>query len=70
MATRSRRGRGKYEENHDHFTYKVIPNENAKARKMIKLMDDTGGEYWFSASCFVPVELSIEAERDFALLVA
>jgi hypothetical protein len=48
--------------------YKVIPDENAEHRKMIKIVDDTGGEYWFSASCFVPVQLSLEAEKSFELV--
>lgn len=43
--------------------YKVIPDENAAARKMIKIVDDTEGEYWFPASCFIPVELPEGAEQ-------
>lgn len=50
--------------------YKVIPDEKAARRKMIKLIDDTGGEYLFPASCFVSVVLSVEAEHDFELVMA
>ena len=50
--------------------YKVIPDEKAERRKMVKIADDTNGEYWFSASGFVPVELSEEGARSFELVVA
>lgn len=50
--------------------YKVIPDEKAERRKMIKLIDDTGGEYWFSASGFVPVQFPVEAEQSFELVTA
>jgi hypothetical protein len=50
--------------------YKVIPDENAEKRKMIKILDDTHGEYWFSASCFVPVTLSEESAHSFELVAA
>lgn len=50
--------------------YKVIPDEKAEKRKMIRIVDDTGGEYLFSASCFVPVQLLGEAEQGFELVAA
>ena len=50
--------------------YKVIPDDGAAARKMIRLVDDTDEAYWFPASCFVPVQLSEEAEQSFELVVA
>ena len=50
--------------------YKVIPDEGAKRRKMIKLVDDTGGEYWFPARAFIPVELPEGAEQNFELVTA
>jgi hypothetical protein len=50
--------------------YKVIPNEKAEKRKMVQIVDDTGEAYWFSASGFVPVELSEEAESSFELVLA
>ena len=50
--------------------YKVIPDEKAEKRKMIRIVDDTGGEYLFSASCFVPVQLLEEAEQSFELVAA
>lgn len=48
--------------------YKVIPDKDAEARKMIKIVDDTDEAYWFSASCFVPVELPEESEQSFELV--
>ncbi len=50
--------------------YKVIPDEKAEKRKLIRLVDDTGGDYLFSASCFIPVQLADEAEETFDLVVA
>jgi hypothetical protein len=50
--------------------YKVIPNEDAAARRMIQIVDDTEEAYWFPASCFAPVELSEAAEHNFELEVA
>lgn len=50
--------------------YKVIPDENAEARRMIKLVDDTDDAYWFPASAFVPVQIPVEAEQSFDLVVA
>lgn len=50
--------------------YKVIPDEKAEKRKMIRLVDDTGEDYLFPASCFVPVQIPEEAEQSFDLVVA
>ena len=44
--------------------YKVVPDVEA-TDNMIKIVEDTGEAYWFTASCFVPVQLSIEAEKCF-----
>jgi hypothetical protein len=49
--------------------YKVIPDEKAERRKMIKILDDTEGEYWFPASCFVAVELQTEQSQGTGTLV-
>lgn len=50
--------------------YKVIPDEAAAQRKMVRVVDDTGEDYLFPASCFAPVQLPEEAEKSFALTVA
>jgi len=42
--------------------YKVIPDEKAAKRKMIRIVDDTGEAYVFSASCFVPVQIPEEGK--------
>jgi hypothetical protein len=48
--------------------YKIVSHENAEHPKMMKIVDDTGGESWFSVTCFVPVQLSLEAEKSFELV--
>jgi hypothetical protein len=50
--------------------YKVIPDEKAEKRQMIRIVDDTGEDYLFSASCFVPVQIPQEGEPSFDLQVA
>jgi hypothetical protein len=50
--------------------YKVIPDEKGEKRKMIRIVDDTGEDYLFSASAFVPVQIPEEAEHNFELAVA
>lgn len=50
--------------------YKLIPNEDAAARNMIQIVDDTEDTYWFPASAFVPVQIPEEAIASFELEVA
>lgn len=50
--------------------YKVIPDEKGEKRKMIRIVDDTGEAYLFSATCFVPVQIPEGAEQNFDLAVA
>jgi len=50
--------------------YRAIPDKDAAARKMIKLVDDMDGEYWFPARAFVPVEVPQEGEPSFELVTA
>jgi hypothetical protein len=50
--------------------YKVIPDEDAAAHKMVKIMDDTGGEYWFPSRAFVPVELTKEGAHSFEMVAS
>jgi hypothetical protein len=53
-----------------HKVYKVIPDEDAEQRKLVRIVDDSGEDYLHSASRFVSVELSEEAEQSFELEVA
>ena len=53
-----------------HKVYKVIPEAGAEARKMLRIVDDSGEDYMHSASRFTPVQLTDEGERDFELAIA
>jgi hypothetical protein len=48
--------------------YRVLPDEKGARHNLIRVIDESGEDYLFSASYFVPVELPQEAES--ALLVA
>lgn len=37
--------------------YRVLPDEKGAKRKLIRVIDESGEDYLFSASYFVPVEL-------------
>jgi hypothetical protein len=51
-----------------HKVYKVIAHTAAEQHKMVRIVDDSGKEHLHSASRFVPVSLSVEAERNFAVV--
>ena len=53
-----------------HKVYKVIPDASAERRKMVRIVDDSGEDYWHDIHRFVAVELSAEAQQSFALEVA
>lgn len=53
-----------------HKVYKVIPDEKAERRKMIRIVDNSGEDYLHSASRFTPVQLTVEAEQNFELVPA
>lgn len=42
--------------------YRVLPDEKAASRKLIRVVDESGEDYLFSTSYFVPVELPKAAE--------
>jgi len=48
--------------------YRVLPDEKGARHKMVRVIDESGEDYLFSASYFVPVELPKAAES--ALLAA
>ena len=37
--------------------YRVLPDEKAERRNLIRVVDESGEDYLYSASYFVPVEL-------------
>jgi hypothetical protein len=53
-----------------HKVYKVIPDAKADARGWLRIVDDTEGSYLFPARKFVEVQIPVEAERSFELVVA
>jgi len=42
--------------------YRVLPDEKGERHKMIRVIDESGEDYLFSVSYFVPVELPQAAE--------
>ena len=42
--------------------YRVLPDEKGERHNMIRVVDESGEDYLFSASYFVPVELPQAAE--------
>ncbi|MBP9663294.1 MAG: hypothetical protein KBD94_01640 [Pyrinomonadaceae bacterium] len=48
--------------------YRVLPDEKGARHNMLRIVDESGEDYLFSASYFVPVELPSVAES--ALLAA
>jgi hypothetical protein len=53
-----------------HKVYKLIPDENADKHGGIRVIDDSGEDYLYPASSFVPVQIPQEAEDTFDLQVA
>ena len=48
--------------------YQVVPDEKAEKEGHLRIVDESGEDYLYPASYFVPVEVPKEAEQ--ALLVA
>ncbi len=48
--------------------YRILPNEPAARSDYLRVLDETGEDYLYPASLFVPVEVSREAAE--ALLLA
>jgi hypothetical protein len=48
--------------------YRVLPDEKGSRHKMLRIIDESGEDYLFSASYFVPLELPKTVES--ALLAA
>ena len=49
--------------------YRVLADEKAESRKLVRVVDESGEDYLFSASYFVPVELPKAAETALLALV-
>ena len=43
--------------------YQVLPDESAAKSNYLRVVDETGEDYLYPASLFVPIELPREAER-------
>jgi len=45
-----------------HKVYRVLPDEDAARDGDLRVIDESGEDYLYPASCFVPVEVSEEVE--------
>ncbi len=43
--------------------YEVLPDESAAGSNYLRVVDETGEDYLYPASLFVPIDLPREAER-------
>ncbi len=50
--------------------YQVLPDESAAKSNYLRIIDETGEDYLYPASCFVPIAIPIEAEQIFSPLPA
>jgi hypothetical protein len=44
------------------MVYQVLPDESAAASNYLRIVDETGEDYLYPASLFVPIEVPEEAE--------
>ncbi|MDQ6785316.1 MAG: hypothetical protein M3033_00655 [Acidobacteriota bacterium] len=49
--------------------YRVLPDEKGARHNMMRVIDESGEDYLFSADYFVPVELPREAESAILAMV-
>ncbi len=47
--------------------YQVLPDDKAAQHKLIRIIDESGEDYLYPASFFVPIELPKVIEKKFAL---
>lgn len=47
--------------------YQVLPDESAARSNYIRVIDETGEDYLYPASLFVPIEVPREVEEAFSL---
>ena len=46
--------------------YEVLPDEHAQANHFVRVVDESGEDYLFPASYFVPIELPQAARKAFS----
>lgn len=47
--------------------YQIIPDSQAKSQQMIRVIDESGEDYLYPTSYFVPIELPEAVEQAFSL---
>jgi hypothetical protein len=47
--------------------YQVIPDARAAERRLIRVINESGGDYLYPADYFVPIELPQGVEKAFSL---
>jgi hypothetical protein len=47
--------------------YQVVPNAEAAAHHLLRVIDESGEDYLFPADHFVAIELPVAAERAFSV---
>lgn len=47
--------------------YQIIPDTQAKSHQMIRVIDESGEDYLYPTSYFVPIELPEAVEQAFSL---
>jgi hypothetical protein len=47
--------------------YRALPDPSAEAHGLIRVVDESGEDYLFPASLFVPIAVPAEAERAFSV---
>lgn len=52
-----------------HKVYKDIATEQERVGGWVRVVDETGEDYLYSAASFVPVQFPVEAEKSFELAV-
>jgi len=53
-----------------HKIYRVLPDEDAATDGDIRVIDESGEDYLFSADRFVPIDIPEAVQRSFALMSA
>jgi hypothetical protein len=46
-----------------HKIYRVLPDEGAAADGDIRVVDESGGDYLYPASCFAPIKVPAAVEK-------
>lgn len=46
--------------------YRILRDETAEARSLVRVIDESGEDYLYPTSFFVPIEVPADAEKAFA----